>query len=288
MCTIVQKNPNMKKSIVTIIALILAIGASAGTVTKSFDNLKKFNGIQICDTFKATLVQGDEYKAVVTIDTEFEEYLDVSVVGNLLYVRLRETDFKTSLRKLNRKTFNVTITAPSINQIHLTGTSSLVSTDLWTSPMEYFILELNGTAKAEKLRIEGAELKADLSGASSATVTGDFEEVEVKATGTSALFLVGNYEDVNVNTTGTAKVSFIGSADDIECKCAGSSYLDAMELKVKEADIKCSGASKATIDVEEKLDVTLKGASTCQYRSNSESLSVTPNISRASSFKRIH
>ena len=83
----------MKKSIVTIIALMLAIGASAGTVTKSFDNLKKFNGIQICDTFKATLVQGDEYKAVVTIDTEFEEYLDVSVVGNLLYVRLRETDF---------------------------------------------------------------------------------------------------------------------------------------------------------------------------------------------------
>ena len=57
----------MKKSIVTIIALLLAIGASAGTVTKSFDNLKKFNGIQICDTFKATLVQGAFVKPILKL-----------------------------------------------------------------------------------------------------------------------------------------------------------------------------------------------------------------------------
>ena len=277
----------MKKTLLTIIAFAFAVCASAGTVTKSFDNLKKFNGIQICDAFKATLVQGDEYKAVVTIDTELEEYLDVSVVGNLLYVRLRERDFKTKIRNLNRKTMNVTITAPVLSQIHLTGSASLVSTDLWTSPMEKFILELSGASKAEKLRIEGSELKAGISGASNAAVTGDFESVDVEIGGASALFLIGNYDEVNVDAAGTSKVSFIGSAGAIESVCTGSSFLDALELKVNEADIKCSGASKATIDVSDRLDVTLKGASTCQYRSGSESLSVVPDISRASSFKRV-
>ena len=277
----------MKRLLISIAALLVFLTAGAGTVTKNFDRLKKFNGIQICNAFKATLVQGDEYKAVVTIDTDYEEYLDVSVVGTVLYVRLKENGLKGNIRLLGKKKLQVTITCPELNQIYLTGSALLTSDDLWTSPMETFTLDLSGASKAEKLRIEGSSLKASVEGTSNAVVTGDFSTVEVGIGGSSALFLIGNYEEVKVDAAGSSKASFIGTADYIESKCKGSSFLDAMELKCGDAHITCSGASKATIFVRESLDVELKGASSCQYRSDSESLNVIPDISRASSFKRL-
>ena len=277
----------MKRLLISIAALLVFLTAGAGTVTKNFDRLKKFNGIQICNAFKATLVQGDEYKAVVTIDTDYEEYLDVSVVGTVLYVRLKENGLKGNIRLLGKKKLQVTITCPELNQIYLTGSALLTSDDLWTSPMETFTLDLSGASKAEKLRIEGSSLKASVEGTSNAVVTGDFATVEVGIGGSSALFLIGNYEEVKVDAAGSSKASFIGTADYIESKCKGSSFLDAMELKCGDANITCSGASKATIFVRESLDVELKGASSCQYRSDSESLNVIPDISRASSFKRL-
>ena len=278
----------MKRFLITIVALFTCIAASAGTITKSFDNLKKFNGIQICNAFQATLVQGDEYKAVVTIDTAFEDKLEVCVIGTVLYVRLKESGLSSNLRLLSKKKLLVTITCPELNQIYLTGNSLLTSYDLWTSPMETFTLDLSGSSKAEKLRIEGSTLKASVEGSSNATVTGDFSTVLIGIGGSSSLYMVGNYEDVKVDAAGSSKTSLIGTADYLEGECTGTSFMDAMELKTAEVAIKCYGASKATVFVKESLDVELKGASSCQYRSDSESLNVTPDISRASSFKRLH
>lgn len=271
----------------TLAVVFATFAANAGTVTKHFDNLKKFTGIQICNAFEATLVQSDEYTATVTIDTEFEEALDVSVVGTVLYVRLKDNDPRANIRKLSRKALKVTITAPALNQIYLTGTATLTSRDVWVCPMEKFTLDVSGAAKASKLHIEGGELDAKVSGASNAGITGDFASIEVETSGTSVMFLVGEYEDVEVKTNGTSKVSVIGHAVSLSSESHGSSFLDAIELKVKDAEIECSGASKATIDVSDNLEVELKGASTCNYRSDNPSLYVSPEVSRASSFKKI-
>jgi len=275
----------MKRLVLSMAAILVALSASAGTVTKNFEKLNKFSGIQIANAFDATLVQGDEYKATVTIDTELEEYLDVSVIGSVLYVRLKDAPVK--LKNLDRKSMKITITTPSLCQIALTGASELKSDDVWTSPMEKFLIDISGASKAEKLKIEAGELEARISGASNATISGDFAEVDVDASGASALFLIGNYEEIDVDAEGTTKVSIMGTADKIDSECKGSSHLDAIELKVQEAEIKCSGASKATIDVQNKLDVELKGASTCHYRSSNASLNVMPSVSRASSFKKV-
>ncbi len=277
----------MKRIVISLAAMLAALALNAGNITKSYDNLKQFNAIQICNAFDATLVKGDSYSATVTIDTKYEEYLDVSVVGNVLYVRIKDDDPRVNIRLLGRNAMKVTVTAPELNRICLTGTATLTSSDVWVSPMKRFTVDISGAAKAGKLHIEGGELVATVSGASSAGIEGDFDSVKTDISGTSALILTGNYEEVEVYASGTAKVSLIGDADSIECECKGSSYLDAIELKVKEAEIKCQGASKATIDVAEKLEVDLSGASVCQYRSKNNSLAVSPSVSRASSLKRI-
>ena len=276
----------MKRLVIILAAVLAGFTASAGTVTKNFDNLKKFTGIQISNSFDATLIQSDDWSARVTIDTDYEEYLDVSVVGNILYVRLK--DMPRRLKDLTRKTMKVTICTPSLNQIHLTGAVRLQSNDKWESPMEKFTLDLSGAAKAEKLYISGMELKADISGASNGTVMGDFAELDVDISGASAIFFNGNFSEIDVDASGTSKVSIMGTADSIESECSGTSLLDAAQLSVDSADIACSGASKATIDVNKRLEVNLTGASTCHYSSKNPSLEVVPSVSRASSFKKVN
>ena len=277
----------MKKIVLSLAAMLTALTLSAGSITKNYDNLKKFNAIQISDFFDATIVQSDEYSATVTIDTRYEEYLDVSVVGKMLYVRIKDHDPRVNLRNIARNSMKVTITAPELSQICLTGAASLTSPDLWVSPMERFTLVVSGAAKASNLRIEGVELAADVSGASSVGIEGDFNSVDIEISGSSALMLAGNYEDIEVEASGTSKVSISGNVENIESECNGSSFLDAVELKAEKAEIKCSGASKATIDVSRKLEVDLSGASSCHYRSSNNSLVVDPDVSRASSLKRI-
>ncbi|MBO4558185.1 MAG: DUF2807 domain-containing protein [Bacteroidales bacterium] len=276
----------MKRLVLSLALLLAAAGLHAGTITKYFDNLKKFSGIQICNSFDATLEMGDDYRAKVTIDTDYEEYLDVSVVGTVLYVRLKEPPRR--LKDLTRKTMKVTITAPSLCQIYLTGASRLKSVDEWESEMEPFTLEVSGAAKAEKLRLTAVKLNATVSDATSCSVIGDFGELNAAVSGASAVTFSGDFEDIVADVGGTAKITIVGTADTIASVCNGSSYLDAAQLNVDKANIICNGASKAVIDVNERLEVDLSGVSTCHYSTKNNALTVVPSVSRASSFKKIN
>lgn len=278
----------MKKTILSLIAALVAFAAYAGTVTKSFDNLNPFSGIRISDSFKATLVQDDDFKVSVTIDSDLVEYLDIAVIGDILYVRLKDRDLKSAIRNITRRKMEVTINCPALNQIHLTGSASLTSGVKWVSPMNKFTLEASGASKAEKLRIEGSQLRAIISDASNASISGDFVDINAEVSGAAVLYLVGEYGDIKAKLGDAAKMSVMGSADSVESICEDSSFLDALELVTSEAKIDCSGASKANVNVKDKLDVDLKGASSCRYRSDNESLNVMPSVSRASSLKRLH
>ncbi|MBR3743864.1 MAG: DUF2807 domain-containing protein [Bacteroidales bacterium] len=276
----------MKKALLILAVSLLAFTANAGTITRSFNNLKEFDGINISNSFDATLIKGDDYSATVTIDTYYDDYLDVSIVGTVLYVRMKE--LPPSLKNLTRKTMDITITVPSITRLYLTGTASVTSDDEWVTPVEQFTLNLSGASKAEKLRISGAALKAEISDASKCSVIGDFISLDADISGASAATFSSEADDITLKTSGTSKATFVGKAESINAICTGSSYMEGSALKVNDAVIKCKGASKATIEAQESLDVDLTGASTCHYRSKNDALKVTPSISRASSFKKIN
>lgn len=276
----------MKKILTIFAAALMAVcSANAGTITKSISNLGEFSGIQVGNSFKATIIQGEAYTATVTIDTDYEVFLDVKVIGTVLYVRLKDVPKK--LRNLAKKTMEVTICTPTLNRLYLTGAASVRSDAKWENPLERFTLNLKGASKAERLHIEGPELKAEISGASNCGVIGDFGSVELLLEGASAATVSGNCNDITLTANGASKATIIGEAESIDADCHGSSRLDGSSLAVDEAKIVCSGASKATIEVNEVLDVELSGSSTCRYRTRNNMIRVIPTINRASSLKRI-
>ena len=277
----------MKKLFLAILASFVAICATAGTVTKHFDRLASFSRINISDFFKTSIVQSDECKVVVTIDSAVEDYLEVNVIGNVLYLRLKERDLKTTIRNISNLKMEATVFCPSLSAIYLTGAASVNSSDKWVSPMEKFTLEMNGATKAEKLRIEGMELKLILSDAANAGIAGNFETLDINATGASVLSMATDCSEVSAILEDTSKVSLIGNTEELAANCKGTSFLDALEMKAENATVECSGASKSNVYVNNKLEVELKGISNCHYRSGNESLVVIPSVSRASSLKRI-
>ena len=176
---------------------------------------------------------------------------------------------------------------PYVKRIYLSGASSLRSEDTWESSMEPFVLEASGASTVSKLCVNALSLKADLSGTSNCNIVGDFSTMNLELSGASAATISGTYDEIKMKASGASKATIIGEAQGIKANCSGSSRLNGYGLKVEDARIDCSGASRATIDVNKSLDVELSGASTCHYRSENSGLFVVPSVSRASSLKKI-
>ena len=86
----------------------------------------------------------------------------------------------------------------------------------------------------------------DLSGAS--TVTGDVTA-----------------GDAEFNLSGASTVELQGSASDIVIEASGASSVELAGFPVNNADVKLSGASRGTVNLDGRLDADLSGASKLSY-----------------------
>src|SRR5205807_3986709 len=123
----------------------------------------------------------------------------------------------------------------------------------------------NGHWKAEITmpKLEGIKLD----GASQGTFKG-FEAKSFTANVAGASKLTGDLKADNVKlaATGASKLKLLGSARDGTVAAEGASALDLQDFALVHADVKLSGASKATVRVSEKLDYNVSGASSLSYR----------------------
>jgi hypothetical protein len=109
-----------------------------------------------------------------------------------------------------------------------------------------------------------------LSGASKATLKGFDSAKEFSANLEGASQLAGDMKAAKVNlaVSGASKVKLQGSAKVGTLSASGASALDLKDYNLASADARLSGASKATVNVLEKLDYNLSGASHLTIRGN--------------------
>lgn len=279
----------MKKFLLAAAALMLCITAGAGTITRDFTDLDSFFGIDISSNFDITLKQGQEYSATVVIDTEMEQYLNVSVKNNILYVNIKgaPTKLVNQINSLSAPHPTLSITAPDLSSIHLSGSCSLTSEDTFQGVRGDFDIFLSGASSIDRLSVAAGELDMDISGTAKACILADCSSVEIEAAGMASVSVTGNCDGYGVESSGSAKITLIGSASELECECSGATHLDSSELTVDRADIECSGASTTKINVEKELEVRLSGVSTCLYKSDNKNLKIIPQVGRAASLKKL-
>ena len=130
------------------------------------------------------------------------------------------------------------------------------------------ILARNATLEAD---ITMPDLSGvDLSGASVATIVGFKSGDSFDADLSGASELTGDLEagDVKFDLSGASNMQLTGSGGDMEVDVSGSSDLDLANFAAEDANVKVSGASEATVNVNGTLDANASGASNVYYVGN--------------------
>ena len=105
---------------------------------------------------------------------------------------------------------------------------------------------MSGASSLDLVEMSAGDIDFEISGAS--RVTGD---------------IIASDADFEVSGAGTVQLQ--GSANDIVIDVSGASRAELAAFPVNNADVKLSGASRGTVNMDGRLDVNLSGASKLSY-----------------------
>lgn len=205
------------------------------TLEMEYDNFTK---IEAGYAFDIEITRADSCMVSITVDNIMEEYLNVSQQGDTVYISLKSGYIYTNT------TQQATITLPDLRRLELSGAAkAAVSGFSTTESVDY---ELSGASRMSLSHMTAGNTGFDLSGAS--RVSG-----------------VIDIKDGKFNLSGASSVELEGSAEDIAIEASGASNVRLPDFPVDTADVELSGASSATIDVSNRIDIDLSGASHLNY-----------------------
>jgi hypothetical protein len=250
-------------SIVSIAAILLAgcISPSLGGVVTQTKDFTNFTYVDVENILQVEIVQSAYFNVTIIADKDLLDYIVVTQEGEILRIYLNPhhpfTDF-TAQRKILR----AKIAMPALYGLNLSGAAKGAITGFKST--HDFTSEISGASSLAMEKIEAGKVEIEVSGASK--VTGD-----LKAT------------DARFGVTGASSITLSGSANALTIVGSGASKLGLVQFTLNNADVNLSGATEATINVKEKLDATLSGASLLYFHGNPATGNI--NVSGASTLK---
>jgi hypothetical protein len=125
-----------------------------------------------------------------------------------------------------------------------------------------------------------------VSGASRGTAANfnSTEAVSIVVSGASRVTGDITAGDIGLDVSGASTVQLEGSADDMTATVSGASRFSLGDFAVNNADVNISGASTGTINLDDRLDANVSGASTLLYIG--DPVMGTINVSGASTLSK--
>ena len=182
-----------------------------------------FENIEVSSALDVFIKQDSSFEVKVEADNNLQEYIEVHKEGETLYISIRSNVGLDPSQKIK-----VYVSAPVYKLLKVSGASSIIK-DGKISSDGIIAIELSGASNAD-LDLKAPEVKIDLTGASSITLTGE-----------------------------TRTFSVIGS---------GSSSIHGYGLLAENTNVDISGACDADVYASVKLDASSSGASHISYKGN--------------------
>ncbi len=231
-------------TVVSLVSTALLAGCSSlgvvvgkGPVVSRDFNVSDFTGVNIATVFDVELVPSQSYNVTITANENIFQYIDVSRSGNMLTVGLKGVSLRGPM------TLKARITMPELNELRLSGATR--ATAYGFKSTQDFKLSISGASSLD-MDMETGGFEADLSGACKA-------RGKLKA------------GDTDIQLSGACAVEFEGSAGNVVVGASGASKADLSKLSVKDADVGVSGGSRASVNTNGRLDVSVSGGSTVEY-----------------------
>ena len=217
-------------------------------------------GIGYSGAFDITIRQGEDTGVTLSIPSHYEDNLVFENWGGTVKV-----GFKGRIKKHSKnEKFTAEIVCSSLEEVLLSGACKLKGTGDFTAQT----------------------VKFDLNGAATAVWDGNFKVVKIgkiDLSGASQLQLNVEVPEVEVEISGAAKLALTGEADSGEIELSGASKANLENFVLKNLALATSGASNASVNVTETLEVEASGAAHVSYSGNPK---VTSHVSGAASLKQ--
>ncbi len=240
----------MKKIVVAIaLIVVLAAGMVAGcssvpitinggvTQTREYD-ISDFSGVDIGSAFKVELTPSDKYSVAITTGENVFKYISVDKSGDTLKIEVKGLRWPFVNTKLEAK-----ITLPELQGLNLSGAAQGNAKGFKSS--QEFNLVLSGAATLD-LDMEAGKFRSEISGASKLTGS-------LKASSSS------------IELSGASYIKLEGSGGNMTLSASGASNAELASFIANDADIELSGASRGSLEINGKMDVSLSGASSFEY-----------------------
>jgi RNA polymerase sigma factor (sigma-70 family) len=236
------------------------IRGSGKLITKEM-KVGEFTSVDVSNAFSVNIIQGQSFQITVNADDNLFSYIKVvnEDAGLRVFLDAKNKSFQNA-------TLEAAITMPSLSGLNLGGACRAAIKGF--KGIKSFRAKVGGASHL-KGDIEAAELRLDANGASRIELNGLAKSATLSATGASWLRLADlriEAGELRLEAIGASGIELKGSTKGATLSATGASKLHLTDLRIDHASVRLSGASQAAIQVENKLDYTLDGASSLQYR----------------------
>jgi len=202
-----------------------------GKIITTERNFSAYNKIDCSGSADVQFYASDEYRTVVTVDSNLEEFTEVFVKNNTLHIRPK---IGYSLKYTN---FLVEVYCPALTDVSLSGSGSFVGIDKIITPSFEMSISGSGTMNgviecdifstkisgSGKIEIEGATKNANVTISGSGRFNGNnfnIKEAEVRISGSgNANMWIEDH--LKANISGSGRINYRGNPT-IESSISGS------------------------------------------------------------------
>lgn len=228
------------KWIATALTLATAWAAAAASEVR---DVAEFDRISFSLPAELILLSGDRHHVAIEAGADDLRRIVTESRNGELHVRW-QTRGGSDRKSRPDSAVVVTVTAPSLSGLKLTGSGS-VDGGSWSG--ERFDLVATGSGSAQFVGLEVGELRARLSGSGGLAV----EHLQA--------------DRVSVDVMGSGSVVLRGAAPRQTIKITGSGGVDAAELAGAEVNVRTLGSGATSVWAEETLSVEIMGSGDVRY-----------------------
>lgn len=220
--------------------------------------------IEVGDAWQVTVVADSSTYVELEFSAYLEPYLKTKMNGNQL-----EIGFAGNVRPVINSEFRATVHTNKIEKIEAEDASQLSFTGQFSATSDSLILHLEDASVCTGLNYSGHECKVVIEDASQLlgfNLTSTNGEVKMSDASTCK----GNFDmqfHLVANLSGASRlITFGGAAPYSMIQLQDASLVNMVQTEVGDMHVDLSGASEATVNVNDHMEGTLTEASTLYYK----------------------
>ncbi len=271
---ILFRGVKMKKEIVVGIMAFLMAGVllsgcrvvtadSGNNDTRHYD-FSDFDSVEIGSAFDFEIVRSDSFSVSITTDDNMFEHIRVKEHGETLTIDVASRINLFTIFGLGSSTRKAVITMPHLTELSVSGASEgEISGFGFTEELE---VDVSGASKVTFPGLAAGDIDLDASGASLVWLEGSVRNLEIDASGASSIDGDIEADSIDLDLSGASSARLSGSAGDAIIEGSGASRFNLADLILNDADVTLTGASTADVNLDGRLDVSLSGASSLNFK----------------------